>query len=66
MPALFLNLDKFQWNIDKMFGFAKEADVNVTPHAKTVRPRRSATGSSSLSPSSSGRVLRALAKAGDP
>jgi D-serine deaminase-like pyridoxal phosphate-dependent protein len=36
-PALLLNLDKFQWNIDKMFRFAKEAGVNVRPHAKTFK-----------------------------
>ena len=36
-PALLLDLDKFQWNIDKMFKFAKEAGVNVRPHAKTFK-----------------------------
>lgn len=36
-PALLLDLDKFQWNVDKMFGFAKEAGVNVRPHAKTFK-----------------------------
>ena len=36
-PALLLDLDKFQWNIDKMFNFAKEARVNVRPHAKTFK-----------------------------
>jgi 3-hydroxy-D-aspartate aldolase len=36
-PALLLDLDKFQWNIDKMFNFAKEAGVNVRPHAKTFK-----------------------------
>jgi D-serine deaminase-like pyridoxal phosphate-dependent protein len=36
-PALLLDLDKFQWNIDKMFKFAREAKVNVRPHAKTFK-----------------------------
>jgi 3-hydroxy-D-aspartate aldolase len=36
-PALLLDLDKFQWNIDKMFNFAKKAGVNVRPHAKTFK-----------------------------
>jgi len=36
-PALLLDLDKFQWNIDKMFKFAREAGVNVRPHAKTFK-----------------------------
>ncbi|UCD45228.1 MAG: alanine racemase [Candidatus Bathyarchaeota archaeon] len=36
-PALLLDLDKFQWNIDKMFKFAKESGVNVRPHAKTFK-----------------------------
>ena len=36
-PALLLDLDAFQWNINKMFKFAKEADVNVRPHAKTFK-----------------------------
>ena len=36
-PALLLDLDKFQWNIDKMFKFANEAGVNVRPHAKTFK-----------------------------
>ena len=36
-PALLLDLDKFQWNVDKMFGFAKKAGVNVRPHAKTFK-----------------------------
>jgi 3-hydroxy-D-aspartate aldolase len=36
-PALLLDLDKFQWNIDKMFNFAKEVGVNVRPHAKTFK-----------------------------
>jgi len=36
-PALLLDLDNFQWNVDKMFKFAKEADVNVRPHAKTFK-----------------------------
>jgi len=36
-PALLLDLDKFQWNVDKMFKFAKEAKVNVRPHAKTFK-----------------------------
>ena len=36
-PALLLDLDKFQWNIDTMFTFAKKAGVNVRPHAKTFK-----------------------------
>ncbi len=36
-PALLLDLDKFQWNVDKMFNFAKKAGVNVRPHAKTFK-----------------------------
>jgi len=36
-PALLLDLDKFQWNIEKMFRFAREAGVNVRPHAKTFK-----------------------------
>ena len=36
-PCLILDLDMFQWNLDKMFGFAREAGVNVRPHAKTFK-----------------------------
>lgn len=36
-PALLLDLDKFQWNVDKMFEFARKADVKVRPHAKTFK-----------------------------
>ena len=36
-PALLLDLDKFQWNIEKMFKFSKESGVNVRPHAKTFK-----------------------------
>ena len=36
-PALILDLDKFQWNIDKMFKFARKAKVNVRPHSKTFK-----------------------------
>jgi D-serine deaminase-like pyridoxal phosphate-dependent protein len=36
-PALLLDLEKFQWNIDKMFKFAREAKVKVRPHAKTFK-----------------------------
>lgn len=36
-PALLLDLEKFQWNIDKMFKFARKAKVNVRPHAKTFK-----------------------------
>jgi 3-hydroxy-D-aspartate aldolase len=36
-PALLLDLDKFQWNIEKMFKFARDANVNVRPHAKTFK-----------------------------
>ena len=36
-PCLLLDLDMFQWNLDKMFRFAREARVNVRPHAKTFK-----------------------------
>ena len=36
-PALLLDLDKFHWNIKKMFKFAKQVGVNVRPHAKTFK-----------------------------
>ncbi|TRO48646.1 hypothetical protein E2P65_02485 [Candidatus Bathyarchaeota archaeon] len=36
-PCLLLDLDMFQWNVDKMFRFAREAGVNVRPHAKTFK-----------------------------
>jgi D-serine deaminase-like pyridoxal phosphate-dependent protein len=36
-PALLLDLKKFHWNIDKMFKFAREAKINVRPHAKTFK-----------------------------
>ena len=36
-PALLLDLDKFQWNIEKMFEFARKAKVNVRPHSKTFK-----------------------------
>ena len=36
-PALLLDLDKFEWNIEKMFTFARKAKVNVRPHAKTFK-----------------------------
>ena len=36
-PALLLDLDKFEWNIEKMFKFAKNAGVEVRPHAKTFK-----------------------------
>lgn len=36
-PALLLDLDKFQWNVDKMFRFAKKIGINVRPHAKTFK-----------------------------
>ncbi|MBD3173499.1 hypothetical protein GF326_13650 [Candidatus Bathyarchaeota archaeon] len=36
-PALLLDLEKLQWNIDKMFKFARETNVNVRPHAKTFK-----------------------------
>lgn len=36
-PSLLLNLDNFQWNLDKMFSFAREAGVNVRPHSKTFK-----------------------------
>ena len=36
-PSLILDLEKFQWNIDKMFKFAKKVGVHVRPHAKTFK-----------------------------
>lgn len=36
-PALLLDLDSFQWNINKMFKFARETGVNIRPHAKTFK-----------------------------
>ena len=36
-PALMVDLDKFGWNIEKMFRFAREAGVSVRPHAKTFK-----------------------------
>lgn len=36
-PALLLDLDKFEWNVEKMFTFAKKAKVNVRPHSKTFK-----------------------------
>jgi 3-hydroxy-D-aspartate aldolase len=36
-PALLLDLDKLQWNVNKMFAFAKKVDVNVRPHAKSFK-----------------------------
>jgi 3-hydroxy-D-aspartate aldolase len=36
-PALVLDLEKFQWNVEKMFKFAKEANVNIRSHAKTFK-----------------------------
>ena len=36
-PALLLDLDKFQWNIDKMFKFASKVGVNIRPNAKTFK-----------------------------
>ncbi|MBM3291233.1 hypothetical protein FJY84_00985 [Candidatus Bathyarchaeota archaeon] len=36
-PALLLDLDKFNWNIDKMFTFSKKVGVGVRPHAKTFK-----------------------------
>lgn len=36
-PALILDLEKFQWNINKMFKFSRDAKVNVRPHAKTFK-----------------------------
>jgi D-serine deaminase-like pyridoxal phosphate-dependent protein len=36
-PALLLDLKNFHWNIEKMFKFAREAKVNVRPHAKTFK-----------------------------
>lgn len=36
-PALVLDLEKFQWNVDKMFKFAAKENINVRPHAKTFK-----------------------------
>ena len=36
-PALLLDLDKFQWNVNRMFEFANKAKVSVRPHAKTFK-----------------------------
>ena len=36
-PSLILDLEKFQWNLNKMFKFAKKAGVHVRPHAKTFK-----------------------------
>jgi D-serine deaminase-like pyridoxal phosphate-dependent protein len=36
-PALILDLEKFNWNVEKMFTFAKKAKVQVRPHAKTFK-----------------------------
>lgn len=36
-PALLLDLDNFQWNVDKMFRFSRESGVNIRPHAKTFK-----------------------------
>lgn len=36
-PSLLLDLDKFEWNMDKMFTFAGKSGVNVRPHSKTFK-----------------------------
>lgn len=36
-PALLLDLDKFRWNVEKMFTFARKEKVGVRPHAKTFK-----------------------------
>ena len=36
-PALLLDLDKFHWNVNKMFKFAKQVGINIRPHAKTFK-----------------------------
>ncbi len=36
-PALILDLEKFHWNVDKMFKFSNEVGVNIRPHAKTFK-----------------------------
>ena len=36
-PALLLDLDKFRWNIEKMFTFARKEKIGVRPHAKTFK-----------------------------
>jgi D-serine deaminase-like pyridoxal phosphate-dependent protein len=36
-PTLILDLDKYRWNIEKMFEFSKKSGVNVRPHAKTFK-----------------------------
>ncbi|MBN1683580.1 alanine racemase [Candidatus Bathyarchaeota archaeon] len=36
-PVLLLDLEKFNWNIEKMFAFSKKVGVNIRPHAKTFK-----------------------------
>ena len=36
-PALLLDLDNFEWNIEKMFNFARRVGVGVRPHSKTFK-----------------------------
>jgi 3-hydroxy-D-aspartate aldolase len=36
-PALLLDLDKFEWNVEKMFSFARRVGVGVRPHSKTFK-----------------------------
>ena len=60
-PALLLDIDKFQWNIDKMFRFAKDAGVNVRPHAKTFKA--AAIGSKLLEAGAIGLMTQKLSEA---
>lgn len=34
---MLLDLDKFEWNVEKMFTFARKVGVGVRPHAKTFK-----------------------------
>jgi 3-hydroxy-D-aspartate aldolase len=36
-PALLLDLDNFEWNVKKMFSFARSVGVGVRPHSKTFK-----------------------------
>jgi 3-hydroxy-D-aspartate aldolase len=36
-PALLIDLDNFEWNIEKMFNFARKVGVGVRPHSKTFK-----------------------------
>ena len=60
-PALLLDLDKFQWNIDKMFKFARDVGVNVRPHAKTFKA--AAIGNKLLEAGAIGLMTQKLSEA---